>query len=38
MKKVISTTATLALLGGGMLFIPQASLAETTSASMSLSC
>lgn len=38
MKKIISTTATLALLGGGMLFIPQASLAETTSASMSLSC
>lgn len=38
MKKVISTTATLTLLGGGMLFIPQASLAETTSASMSLSC
>lgn len=38
MKKVISTTATLALLGGGMLFIPQVSLAETTSASMSLSC
>lgn len=38
MKKVISTAATLALLGGGMLFIPKASLAETTSASMSLSC
>src|SRR5699024_10691822 len=38
MKKVISTAATLALLAGGMLFIPQASLAETTSASMSLSC
>ena len=38
MKKVISTAATLALLAGGMLFIPKASLAETTSASMSLSC